>query len=107
MAVISGKQKTIIIKKYYDFSHSWRFSYDTSDYEYVSEIRDEQENFIAEFEIIQDVNGITVKLTEATINAIELGTYYYDVKQISKTTGFAKAPIYGEIVIINGKTQSR
>lgn len=105
MAVISGKQKTFSAFKYYAFSHSWRFGYDIAGYDYISEIRDSQENLIAEFNITKGANDITINLSEATINAMPLGTYSYDVKQISKSSRFPKRIIFGEIVIANGKTQ--
>lgn len=67
-----------------DYTHEVVFGEDVSDREFLSQIRDENNNLVAEFDVdmVDAGNGnVFFGLTHAVVSDIASGVYVYDVQQ--------------------------
>lgn len=95
----------LIIRKYCDFSHIFdTFSWDISQCQFYSQIRDKTGNLIATFQIIHGGDSITLFLSEAIARTLPKGDYLYDVLQVNES-GKKSIIIEGDVKIFSGSTQ--
>lgn len=89
------------------YAVTFTFDYDISDLNFYSEIRDRKSVLMQTFAIVKDTANmsITMSLTENQIELMEIGEYYYDVKQVSLSLAYSIVIIEGKVIVKEGVTQ--
>jgi len=97
-------KKDLVAYQNSDFFHQFIFDYDITNIDFYSQIAtvndDGTETIEADFIIEKDLNSntITLRLTKSQINTLGIGSFKYDIKQVSEIEVFI---IYGSFKISN------
>jgi hypothetical protein len=105
VSVIIKQKLDLTIRKYCDFAQIFHsFSWDISQCQFYSQIRDKQGNLIATFTIIHGGDAITLFLGEAITQELPVGDYLYDVMQVNEN-GKKSIIIEGAATVLPSRTQ--
>lgn len=95
----------LIIRRHCDFYHMFdTFSWDISQCQFYSQIRDKQGNLIGTFEIMHGGDSITLKLSKETTGDIPAGNYLFDILQVNES-GITSVIIEGNAIVKPERTK--